>query len=245
MGIVETLDGRVADIAAAAAAGAAESERRHPPRRADRRSAGSIGAVRAGGAERAGRRGGASLPPRRGGGGDIACRRLGRLVRRHRDRQQLPGRDPPRANSEGGVSGRDPSWRRAVRTGGRAEVSGDGYLISGRWTYASGCHYAAIAASGVMLFDEGKPAKTRSPERPPGTPRERLTPRAIRSHRGRFLGVALTGNPVRIEQFHCILVNDAVQVIHHWGGVGQHPRLTGAGIPKEDTHHVDDRSEYS
>jgi hypothetical protein len=69
MGIVETLDGRVADIAAAAAAGAAESKRRHPPRRADRRSAGSIGAVRAGGAERAGRRGGASLPPRRGGGG--------------------------------------------------------------------------------------------------------------------------------------------------------------------------------
>jgi alkylation response protein AidB-like acyl-CoA dehydrogenase len=54
--------------------------------------------------------------------------------------------------------------------GGRAVVSGDGYLISGRWTYASGCRHAATAASGVMLFEGGKPIELN----PDGSPVLRL-----------------------------------------------------------------------
>ncbi len=54
--------------------------------------------------------------------------------------------------------------------GGRAQLRGDGYLISGRWTYASGCRHAAIAASGVMIFDGDKPAE----RNPDGSPVVRL-----------------------------------------------------------------------
>ena len=54
--------------------------------------------------------------------------------------------------------------------GGRAQASGDGYLISGRWTYASGCRHAAIAASGVMVFDGEEPAE----RNPDGSPVLRL-----------------------------------------------------------------------
>jgi len=53
--------------------------------------------------------------------------------------------------------------------GGRAQVSGDGYLLSGRWKYASGCRHAAIAASGVMIFDGEKPELN-----PDGSPVVRL-----------------------------------------------------------------------
>ncbi len=170
MGMVETLDERVADIAAAAAAGAAESERRHhldaPVVEALVRSglAGLVAPTALGGS--------AAHPGRlvevveeisRADGSAGWCVAIGI------GSNYLAGILPEQAARE---VFRDVSRPGAgpFAPGGRAQVSGDGYLISGRWTYASGCRHAAIAASGVMLFDGGKPAELN----PDGSPVVRL-----------------------------------------------------------------------
>jgi hypothetical protein len=59
---------------------------------------------------------------------------------------------------------------RDERPGAWAQLSGDDYLISGRWTYASGCRRAAFAPSGVMIFGGEKPAELN----PDGSPVLRL-----------------------------------------------------------------------
>lgn len=54
--------------------------------------------------------------------------------------------------------------------GGRAEITAEGFRVSGRWPYASGCRDATVAASGVMIFAGGRPADFN----PDGSPRVRL-----------------------------------------------------------------------
>jgi hypothetical protein len=170
MGIVETLDERVADIAAAAAGCAAESERRHhldaPVVEALIRS-GLAGLV---------------APSALGG----SAAHPGRLVEVVQEISRADGSAGwcvaigIGSNYLAGILP-EPTAKEVFRDvtrpgagtftpGGRAQVSGDGYLISGRWTYANGCRHAAIAASGVMIFDGGKPAELN----PDGSPVVRL-----------------------------------------------------------------------
>ena len=43
--------------------------------------------------------------------------------------------------------------------GGRAVADGDRYQITGRWPYSSNCQQAAVAACGMIAFEDGKPAR--------------------------------------------------------------------------------------
>lgn len=43
--------------------------------------------------------------------------------------------------------------------GGRADVTADGYRVTGRWPYSSNCQQAAVVAAGIMAFDEGRPVE--------------------------------------------------------------------------------------
>jgi alkylation response protein AidB-like acyl-CoA dehydrogenase len=54
--------------------------------------------------------------------------------------------------------------------GGRAEVDGDGYRVTGRWPYSSNCQQAAVVAAGMIAFADGRPAETG----PDGAPMMRL-----------------------------------------------------------------------
>ena len=170
MGLDETLDERVADIADAAAACAAESERRHhldePVVEALVRSglAGLVAPTALGGsAAHPGRLVEVVEEVSRADGSAGWCMGIGI------GSNYLAGIIPEQAARE---VFRDVSRPGAgpFAPGGRARVSGDGYLISGRWTYASGCRHAAIAGSGVMLFDGGRPAEVN----PDGSPVVRL-----------------------------------------------------------------------
>jgi alkylation response protein AidB-like acyl-CoA dehydrogenase len=54
--------------------------------------------------------------------------------------------------------------------GGRAEVTGDGFLVTGRWPYSSNCQQAAVIGAGMIAFADGRPAEMQ----PDGSPVMRL-----------------------------------------------------------------------
>jgi len=169
MGVVETSDARVADIAAAAATCAAESERQHhldaPVVEALVRS-GLAGLV---------------APTALGG----CAAHPGRLVEVVEEVARADGSAGwsvgigigsnylagivPRADREGGVPGHERAGRRAAHAGGPRPGQRRRVPALRRWKYASGCRHAAIAASGVMIFDGEKPELN-----PDGSPVVRL-----------------------------------------------------------------------
>lgn len=53
----------------------------------------------------------------------------------------------------------DPSVVLASSTAavGRADREGDGYRVSGRWQFVSGCHNAAVFGATVRLYEDGEP----------------------------------------------------------------------------------------
>lgn len=53
------------------------------------------------------------------------------------------------------------------------------------------------------------------------------------THRGPLFGVAPTGKPIGIQQFHFIQVNDAGQCVHHWANVGIEDLLRQLGASAE------------
>ena len=45
---------------------------------------------------------------------------------------------------------------------GRAEISGGGYRLSGKWSYGSGLHHAQYIHTGAMVYSDGKPVEART-----------------------------------------------------------------------------------
>ena len=50
--------------------------------------------------------------------------------------------------------------------GGHAQVTPDGYHVTGRWPFSSNCHQAKVVGAGIMAFDGGRPSELDRDGRP-------------------------------------------------------------------------------